>query len=87
MKIVFFDYSVIFFCLFFTIGFIALTIHVMNLVVGLMVFSLLVAGLFLRFSYEYLAFAYLIIYFGAVIMLFVFIVMMLDINNVYEPLE
>jgi NADH:ubiquinone oxidoreductase subunit 6 (subunit J) len=34
-----------------------------------------------------MAYAYLIIYFGAVIMLFVFIVMLLDVNIVYDRLE
>jgi NADH:ubiquinone oxidoreductase subunit 6 (subunit J) len=82
MILQFFDYSLVFLLLFFILLFIIVTSKIINVIISFMLSSCLISLIFLRLNYEYLGFIYLIFYFGAVLMLFLFVVMLLDIENV-----
>jgi NADH-quinone oxidoreductase subunit J len=82
MILQFLDYSLVFISLLFLLLFIIITRKIINVIISFMLSSFLISIMLLRLNYEYLSFIYLIIYFGAVLMLFLFVVMLLDIENV-----
>jgi NADH:ubiquinone oxidoreductase subunit 6 (subunit J) len=78
----FLKYSISLLFLFSVPVFIIFSDKIINVFISLVFFSSLISFLLYNLKYEYFAFIYFIIYFGAVLILFLFIIMLLDIENI-----